>query len=110
VAHHDCDRTEHRAPLKLTEGLTSASRRFVSRANSAAARATAYNACNLVRRRFCASVRGKPSYFCVSSTARSRAEAVSTWARAVLLGLTHPLWPAKEMRALHGGHRIVPMG
>src|SRR5262245_32361331 len=39
--HHDCDRTEHRAPFKLTEGLTSASRRCVFRANTAADPATA---------------------------------------------------------------------
>jgi hypothetical protein len=50
----------------------------------AAAPATAYNACNLARRRLCASLCGKSSYFCVSSTARSRAEAVSNWARSIL--------------------------
>src|SRR5262245_60661381 len=26
-----------------------------------------------------------------------------------LLGPPHPLWPTKEMRALHRGHRIVPV-
>jgi hypothetical protein len=43
-----------------------------------------YNACNLARRRLCASLRGEPSYFRASSIARSRTEAVSNWARSIL--------------------------
>jgi hypothetical protein len=38
---------------------------------------------------------------------RSRAEAVSA-SRDSLLGLAHPLWSAKEMRARHLFHVIAP--